>query len=87
MFCTRESNYRLYQVYERIMSKNYTSSLIDLITILHQKTIYQRCINFLMTEILKYLNGLSPDIMNERCKLKTDYHNLRNFNKSETYIP
>ena len=87
MFCTRESNYRLYQVHERIMSKNYTSSLIDLITILHEKTIHQRCINLLMTEILKYLNGLSPDLMNELCKLKKNYHNLRNFNESETYIP
>ena len=40
-----------------------------------------------MTEILKYLNGLSPDLMNELCKLKKNYHNLRNFNQSETYIP
>ena len=39
-----------------------------------------------MTEVFKYLNGLSPDLMNEVFRLKSN-NNLRNFNKFETYIP
>ena len=39
-----------------------------------------------MTEVFKYLNGLSPDLINEVFRLKSSYHNLRNFNKFETYI-
>ena len=56
MFCTRESNYRLNRVHERalrIISKDYISSFNDLVTLLNEKTIHQRCMNFLMTEIFK----------------------------------
>ena len=90
MFCTRESNYRLNRVHERalrIISKDYISSFSDLVTLLNEKTIHQRCINFLMTEVFKYLIGLSPDLMNEVLKLKSNHHNLRNFSQFETYIP
>ena len=38
---------------------------MNLVTLLHEKTIHQRYINFLMTEVPKYLNGLSPNLMNE----------------------
>ena len=44
-------------------------------------------INLLMTEVFKYLNGLSPDLMNEVFRLKSNYHNLRNFSQFKTYIP
>ena len=57
------------------------------LTLLNEKTIYQRCINFLMTEVSKYVNRLSPDLINEIFRLKSNYHNLRNFNQFETYIP
>ena len=62
------------------------SSFSDLLTLLNERTIYQRCIKVLMTEVFKYLNGLSPDLINEVFRLKSSYHNLRNFNKFETYI-
>ena len=47
------------------MSEDYTSSLSDLVTLLNEQTIHQRSINLLMTEVLKYLNELSLDLMNE----------------------
>ena len=90
MFCIRESNYKLNRVQERalrIISEDYISSFSDLVILLNEKTIHQRCINFLMTEVFKYLNGLSPDLMNEVFRLKSNYHNVRNFNIFETYIP
>ena len=71
----------------RIISKDYISSFSDLVTLLKEKTIHQRCINLLMTEVLKYLNGLSPDLMNEVFKLKWHQHHLRNFSQFETNIP
>ena len=40
-----------------------------------------------MTEIFRYLNRLLPDLKNEVFKLKSSYHNLRNLNQFETYIP
>ena len=89
MFCTREPNYRLNRVHERalrIISKDYISSFSYLVTLLNEKTIHEGCINFLMTEVFKYLNGLSPDLMNEVFRLKSNYHNFRNFNQFETYI-
>ena len=82
MFCTRESNYRLNRVHERaltIISADYISIFSDLVTLLNEKTIHQRCIIFFMTEVFKYLDGLSPDLMNEVFRLKPNYHNLRNF--------
>ena len=70
----------------RIISEDYISNFSDLVRLFNEKAIYQRCINFLMTEVFKYLNGLSPDLMNEVFKLKPN-NNPRNFNKFETYIP
>ena len=74
MCCTRESNDRLNRVYERtlrIISGDYTSSFSDLVIVLNKKTICQRSINFLMTEVFKYLNGLAPDLLNEVFRLKS----------------
>ena len=34
-------------------------------SILKGKTIYQRCIEFLLTEVYKCLNGLISEVMNE----------------------
>ena len=90
MFCTREPNYRLNRVQERALrtiSENYISSFSDLVISLNEKTIHQMCINVLMTKVIKYLNGPSPDLMNEAFRLKSNYYNLRNFNQFETYIP
>ena len=75
MFCTRESNYRLNRMHERVLritSEDYISSFIDLVTLLNKNTNYQMCIKFLMTEVFKYLNELSPDIMNEVFRLKSN---------------
>ena len=75
MICTRESNYRLSRVHERalrISSEDCTSSFSDLVRLLNEKTIHQRYIKFLMTEVFKYLYVLSPDLMNEIFKLKSN---------------
>ena len=49
-----------------------SSSVSDLVAILNEKTIHQSCVNLLMTEVFKYLNGLSSDWMNEVFRLKSN---------------
>ena len=40
-----------------------------------------------LTEVCKYLNGLSPDIMHTIFKLKQNTYNLRNFHALGSQIP
>ena len=40
-----------------------------------------------MIEVYKYLNGYSPDIMNDLLKLKENTYNLRNFHIFQTENP
>ena len=47
----------------RLIFNDYESSLDSLICTLNEETIDQRCINVLLTEAHKYLNGYSPDLM------------------------
>ena len=53
----------------------------------HQTTFDQRCINSLVIEVYKYLNGHSPDIMNDIFKLRENTYNLRNFHIFQTENP
>ena len=53
----------------------------------HQITFHQRCINSLMIEIYKYLNGRSPEIMNDIFKLRENMYSLRNFHIFQTEKP
>lgn len=89
MFCTRKFNLRLNRVHEgalKRISEDCTSSFSDLVTLLNEKPVHQKCINFVMEEVFKYLNGLSPSLMNKVCRLKLNYYNLGIFNQFETYI-
>ena len=62
----------------RIIYEDCTSSFSDFLTMLNEKTIYQRFINFLMTEVFRYVNGLSPDLMNKVSRLKPNYQPIQN---------
>ena len=53
----------------------------------HQVTFHQRCINSLMIQVYKYLNGHSPDIMNDAFKLREYTYNLQNFHIFQTENP
>ena len=43
--------------------------------------------NLLLTEVYKYIHGLSPEIMNEVFSTSANICNTRQFNVFETYIP
>ena len=53
----------------------------------NEKSVYQKFIELLMTEVYKYLNGLSPDIISDIVKLRKNTYNLRNFHIFESQNP
>ena len=63
----------------RIILTDYKSPYPSLLEEARQTTFHQRCINFLMIEVYKYLNGHSTGIRNDVFKLRENMYNLRNF--------
>ena len=81
---------RINKIHERslrLILNDYESSFDSLLSTLNEKTIHQRCINVLLTNVYKYLNGYSPDLMNEVFYLRQNHYNLRNFNVFATDNP
>ena len=54
---------------------------------LNEKTIHQQCTDRLLTEVYKFLNDYSPDIMNAVFHLRQDTYNLQNFHALTTDVP
>ena len=87
MFCTKHSIgwiTSIYEQYLRLIQQNYTSDFEVLFENANEKQVHQKCIELLMIEVYKYLNGLSPDIMSDIFKLRENTYNLRNFHIFES---
>ena len=67
-----------------IILNDYESPYSLLLEVSHQITFHQRCRNSLMIEVYQYLNGHSPEIMNDIFKLRENVYNLRNFHIFQT---
>ena len=68
MFTSKCCNKRIDKIHERSLSlilNDYESLSYDFLSTLNEKTIYHRCINVLLTKVYKYLNDLSPELVNE----------------------
>ena len=90
MFCTKPSLHRINYIHYRclhLIQQNYRSEFERLLENANEKLVHQKCIKFLLIEIYKYLNRLSPDIMNIIFKLGQNTHNLRNFHAFESQNP
>ena len=90
MFCTKHSIGRINSIHERclrLIQQNYTSDFEVLLENSNEKPVHQKCIELLMTEVYKYLNDLSPDIMSDIFKLRENTYNLRNFHIFESQNP
>ena len=61
---------------------DHQSTLDEMLDTLNEKTIHQQCIDRLLIEVYKVLNGYSPDIMNDVFHLNTC--NLQNFHAFAT---
>ena len=69
---------------QRLLQQNDISEFERLLENANEKSVYQKWIEFLLIEVYKYLNGLSPDIMNTIFKLRQNTYNLRNFHAFES---
>ena len=66
---------------------NYASDFEVRLENANEKPTHQKCIELLMIEVYKYLNGLSPDIMSDIFKLRENTYNLKNFHIFEFQNP
>ena len=71
----------------RLIQQNYTSDFEVVLENSNEKPVRQTCIELLMIEVYKYLNGLSPDIVSDIFKLSENTYNLRNFHIFESQNP
>ena len=71
----------------RLLLKNYNDNFQDLLRSSGDISIYQRCINLLLTEVYKYIHSLSPKIINEVFSTRVNIYHTRQFNVFETHIP
>ena len=79
-FCTKRYLRRINNIHKRclrLIQQNYISEFERLLENANQKSVHQKCIEFLMIEVYKYLNGLSPDIMYTIFKLRQNTCNFR----------
>ena len=86
MFCTQHSIGRINSIHERclrLIQQNYTFDFEVILENSNEKPVHQKCIGLLKTEVYKYLNDLSPDIMSVR----ENTYNLRNFHIFESQNP
>ena len=73
MFYSKKSTKKINTVHERslrVTLKDYESPYTLLLEEAHQITFHQQCVNSLMIEVYRYLNGHSPHIMNYIFKLR-----------------
>ena len=82
MFASKELNKMINRIHEkslRLVLNNHHSTLDEMLDSLNEKTIHQYCIDRLLTKVYVFLNGSSPDIMNDVLQLRKNTCNLRNF--------
>ena len=90
MFCYRGIMHKMNKIHERslrVLLKNCKDDFQDLLRSSGDISIHQRCINSLLTEVYKYVHGLSPEIMNEVSSTRANIYNTRQFNVFEAHIP
>ena len=71
----------------RLVSNDHQSTLDEMLDTLNEKTIHQQCIDRLLTEVYKFLNGYSPDIMNDVFHLRQNTYNPQNVHAFTTDAP
>ena len=82
MFCSRSLNNLINRIHERalrLIHNDHVSTFQDILEITKEKTIHQNNLECLAKEINKFLNGLSPPIMNGAFMIRNNNYNLKNF--------
>ena len=87
MFCLKKALHKLNNIHERSLRfilQDYVSKFIKLLVSSNEKSIHQKCLQFLVAEVYKYLNSLSPQIMNAIFQPRINIYNLRNVHLFES---
>ena len=87
MFCRKRSLHRITNIHEHCLALYSKTTDLNLKENANEKSFHQKCIEFLLIEVYKYLNGLCPDIMKTIFKLRQNTYNLRNFHAFESQNP
>ena len=90
MFCNQKSIKKVNKIQERylhLMTNNYELSYVELLVLTNEIFPHQRCLNSLMTEVYKCLNGLSLDIVNDILPVSKHRYNTRHYNLFVTDWP
>ena len=82
MFCSLSVNNLINRIHERALRSihnDHVSNFQDILEITKEKKIHQKNLESLAKEIYKFLNCLSPPIMNGAFMIRNTKYNLRNF--------
>ena len=80
MLCYRGIMHKMNKIHERslrLLLKNYKDDFQNLLRFSVDISIHQRCINSLLTEVYKYIHGLSHEIINEFFSTRANICNTR----------
>ena len=89
-FCHRKSRKRVKKIQERylsLMTNNCKLSYKELLDLTNEISLHQPCLNSLMTELCKCLNGISPGIMNDKLTVSKHWYNNLHCNHFVTDHP
>ena len=89
LFTSKGLNKKTNRIHEKslgLILNDHQSTLDEMLDALNEKIIHQQCIDRLLTEVCKSLNGYSPDIMNDIFHLRKNTY-LRNFHPFATDVP
>ena len=90
MFTSKVLNKKINRVHEksvRLDLKDHQYTLDEMLDTLNEKTNHQQRTDILVTKVYKFLNGCSPDIMNDVFHLRQTTYNLPNFHAFPTDVP
>ena len=90
MFCTKLSIGRISSIHEQclcLIQQNYASDFEVILENANGKPVHQKCIELLLTEAYKCLNGLSLHIMSDIFNFRENTCNLRNSHIFESQNP
>ena len=80
-FCSKQSNHLINKLQKRALRatySNYDSSFSEFLEMSNESVIFIKNIKVLMTEISKFLNDISPPIMNDIFLKQENYYSPRN---------
>ena len=71
---------KIKEFYLHLMTNNYKLNYEELLNLTNEISPHQRCLNSLMTEICKCLNGIVTDTMNDALVVSKHQYNTQHYN-------